>query len=78
MAERQRLAALKAANPSLVQDDDKDQRMPERTFKLLSSIGELLKKAKDGDGPVEVKTQEVQQSGKKPDSNVSVSKVNAE
>ena len=50
--EQARLASIKRANPNAVVDVLKDEVMPERTYKLLDSIGALLKKAKDEYGPV--------------------------
>lgn len=52
VAERKRLAYLRANNPEANFDDTKDERMPKRTFKLLGSIGTLLQKAKDNFGSI--------------------------
>ncbi len=50
--EQKRIALLKKSNPNLVYDELKDKLMPDRTFKVLKKITNLMKKAKDEFGPV--------------------------
>lgn len=57
--EYQRLANIKRADPNSVYDELKDQRMPDRTYKLLKSISSYLRKAKDDFGPVIASDDEV-------------------
>lgn len=52
VAERKRIALLKAANPNENYDEAKDQRMPDKTFKLLGSITALMGKAKENFGSI--------------------------
>lgn len=54
VAEKRRLEAIAKANPDAVQDDNKDQRMPDRTYNLLGSIAGLMRSAKENFGPVRV------------------------
>ena len=58
--EQKRIAYLRKANPNAVYDDLKDQRMPNRTLKLLQSITTLMQKAKDEFGPVVEPSNDVQ------------------
>ena len=58
--EQKRIAYLRKANPNAVYDDLKDQRMPNRTLKLLQSISTLMQKAKDEFGPVVEPSNDVQ------------------
>jgi len=64
--EAKRIALLKKTNPNAVYDEIKDQRMPDRTFKLLSSLNALMHKAKDNFGPLDPSDEPRAQAPNKP------------